>query len=170
MDDAIWQQLWRTLDALAARAHDLRRLSQEEPLNKARPDYPHTGVHLAHEEELRGVFGDLERTFAETSRLLPAAVPDGTAPPGGVADETPAALSKRLSTLGKLTANLAQEAFEPLPPLPPHAPPYLVTLPGHDLPASKALLLGNGILETVTAIRNALLAAANTARRLPRPS
>jgi hypothetical protein len=166
MDNAAGQQLWKAIDALAARAHDLRRLSQEEPLNKARPDYPHTGVRRSRDEELRGVFADLERTFAETSRLLPSALPDGTAP-GGIADETPAALGSRLSTLEKLTASLAKEAFAPLPPLPPHAPPYLVTLPGHDLPGTKALLLGNGILETVTAIRNALLAAANTA---PRPS
>jgi hypothetical protein len=167
MDDAAPQQLWKALDALAARAHDLRRLSQEEPLHKPRPDYPRTGVHRSHEEELRGVFGDLGRTFAETSRLLPAALPDGTAPPGSIADEAPAALAGRLATLEKLTANLAKEAFEPLPPLPPHAPPYLVTLPGHDLPGTKALLLGTGILETVTAIRNALLAAANTAPRRP---
>ena len=165
MDNAALQQLWKALDALAAQAHDLRRLSQEEPLHKARPDYPHTGVHRSHEQELRGVFAGLEKTFAETSRLLPTALTDGTTPSGGVTDETPAALASRLSTLEKLTANLAKEAFAPLPPLPPHAPPYLVTLPGHDLPASRALFLGNEILETVTAIRNALLAAANTTPR-----
>ena len=64
MDDAAWQQLWKALDVFAARAHDLRRLSQEEPLNKARPDYPHTGVHRSHDEELRGVFAELGKTFA----------------------------------------------------------------------------------------------------------
>ena len=163
MDDAVWQQLWQTLDTLGARARDLRRLSQEEPLKKARPDYPRAGVGRSHDDELRGVFADLGKTFAETIRLLPAALHDGAAPPGVPADESPAALAGRLSTLEKLTASLAREAFEPLPPLPPHAPPYLVTLPGHDLPSSKALLLGNSIIDTVAALRNALVAAANMA-------
>src|SRR5579862_9196723 len=166
MDDTAWQHLWKALDVLAARALDLRRLSQEEPLKKARPDYPHGGIGRSHEDELRAVFADLARTLAEVTRLLPSVLPDGTAPPD-VDDETPSALAARLSTLEKLTANLAREAFEPLPPLPPHAPPYLVTLPGHDLPGTTALLLGSNIIETVGALRNALLAAANAAPRRP---
>jgi hypothetical protein len=167
MDDTAWQHLWKTLDGLEARALDLRRLSQEEPLKKARPDYPRAGIGRSHEDELRAVFADLARAFAEVTRLLPSALPDGTAPPGVAGDETPSALATRLSTLEKLTANLAREAFEPLPPLPPHAPPYLVTLPGHDLPGTKALLLGSNVIETVGALRNALLAAANAAPRRP---
>jgi len=167
VDETAWQHLWKTLDVLQARALDLRRLSQVEPLKKARPDYPHAGVGRSHDDELRAVFADLAQAFAEASRLLPSVLPDTAAPPGVVADETPAALARRLSTLEKLTANLTREAFEPLPPLPPHAPPYLVTLPGHDLPGSKALLLGSGILDVVAAIRNALVAAANAAPRRP---
>lgn len=161
MDNGTWKQLWKALEVLESRALDLRRLSQVEPLKKARPDYPHAGIGRSHDDELRAVFADLAQAFAEMNRLLPVVLPDGTAPPGVVADETPAALAARVSTLEKLTANLAREAFEPLPPLPPHAPPYLVTLPGHDLPGSKALLLGSGILETVGAFRNTLVAAAN---------
>lgn len=158
-----WQQLWNALDLLEARARDLRRLSQEEPLRKARPDYPHAGVGRSHDDEVRAVFADLATAFAEVSRLLPAVLPDGAVPPGVAADEAPAALAGRFATLEKLTAGLAREAFEPPPPLPPHAPPYLVTIPGHDLPGTKALLLGNGIRETVAALRNTLVAAANAA-------
>ena len=166
-DETAWQHLWKTLDMLQARALDLRRLSQVEPLKKARPDYPHAGVGRSHDDQLRPVFADLAQAFAEASRLLPSVLPDGAVPPGLAAEETPSALAARLSTLETLTANLAREAFEPLPPLPPHAPPYLVTLPGHDLPGSKALLLGSGILEVVAALRNALIAAANAAPRRP---
>lgn len=160
-DDTAWRQLWLALDGLNARARDLRRLAEEEPLKKPRPDYPRTGVGRSHDDELRDVFAGLARAFADAKRLLPSALPDGVPPPGVAADEAPAALAGRLSTLERLTATLSREAFEPLPALPPHAPPYLVTLPGHDLPSSKALLLGNGILETVTALRNAMIAAAN---------
>jgi hypothetical protein len=163
MDDAALLPLWKTLGVLEARARDLRRLSQEEPLKKARPDYPHAGAGRSHDDELRGVFADLAKEFGEAIRLLPAAVRDGAAPRGVPADETPAALAGRLSALEKFTTALATQAFEPLPPLPPHAPPYLVTIPGHDLASSKALLLGNGIIDTVTALRNTLVAAANAA-------
>ncbi len=169
MDDAAWQEMWAALELLERRAHDLRRLSQYEPLKKARPDYPHTGVVRSYDDEVRAAFADLARACAEASRLLPAVLPDGPAPPGGASDETPSALGARLSSLEKLTAALAREAFEPLPPLPPHAPPYLVTLPGHDVPSSKALSLGSGILEVVGALRNALVAAANAPAR-PRES
>ena len=163
MDDAAWKQLWITLDVLERRGRDLRRLSQEEPLKKARPDYPRAGAGRSHDDELRGAFADLEKAFAETIRLLPAALRDGAVPPVVPADETQAALAGRLSALQKFTTALATQAFEPLPPLPPHAPPYLVTIPGHDLASSKALLLGNGIIDTVTALRNTLVAAANAA-------
>ncbi|HEV2282943.1 MAG TPA: hypothetical protein VGX75_11220 [bacterium] len=165
MDSGTWTQLWKALEVLESRALDLRRLSQVEPLKKARPDYPHAGIGRSQDDELRAVFADLAQAFAELNRLLPSVLPDGSddmaAGPGVAGDETPGALARRLSTLEKFTASLAREAFEPLPPLPPHAPPYLVTLPGHDLPGSKALLLGSGILETVGALRNALVAAAN---------
>jgi hypothetical protein len=166
MDEPIWRQLWSALAVLEARARDLRRLSQEEPLKKPRPDYPHTGVGRSHGEELRRVFTDVDDALAEAIRLLPAALPDGSIPPAGIpADEAPSALGQQLGTLQKLAATLAREAFEPLPPLPPHAPPYLVTIPGHDLPSSKALALGHRLAETVAAVRNALLAAANAPRR-----
>jgi hypothetical protein len=167
MDEATWQRLWNALNVLEARARDLRRLSQEEPLKKARRDYPHAGVARSHDDELRGIFADLAKAFTETIRLLPAVLPDGAAPVGVSADETPAALAGRLSTLEKFAASLAREAFEPPPTLPPHAPPYLVTIPGHDLPGTKALLLGNSIIETVAALRNALVAVANATPRQP---
>ena len=115
------------------------------------------------------VFADLGRTFREARRLLPAVLPDGAAPPGSASDDAPSALADRLAALEKAASALTREAFEPLPPLPPHAPPYLVTLPGHDIPSSKALILGNGILEIVGALRNALVAAANAAARSTAP-
>lgn len=165
--DAI--EFWKTLEVLEARAHDLRRLSQYEPLKKARPDYPRTGVGRSYDDEVRAVFADLGRTFREARRLLPAVLPDGAAPPGSASDDAPSALADRLAALEKAASALTREAFEPLPPLPPHAPPYLVTLPGHDIPSSKALILGNGILEIVGALRNALVAAANAAARSTAP-
>ncbi|HET7264766.1 MAG TPA: hypothetical protein VFL28_08850 [bacterium] len=165
--DAI--EFWKTLEVLEARAHDLRRLSQYEPLKKARPDYPRTGVGRSYDDEVRAVFADLGRTFREARRLLPAVLPDGAAPPGSASDDAPSALADRLAALEKAASALTREAFEPLPPLPPHAPPYLVTLPGHDIPGSKALILGNGILEIVGALRNALVAAANAAARSTAP-
>jgi hypothetical protein len=162
MNDTALGQLWRALALLEARARDLRRLSELEPLKKPRPDYPHVGVGRSHDDEVRAVFADVNAALAEAIQLLPAALADGSVPAPGIAeDETPAALAKRLAMLQKLAAGLAREAFEPLPPLPPHAPPYLVTIPGHDLPSSKALALGHGLDETVTALRSALLAAAN---------
>src|SRR5579859_3594192 len=115
VDETAWQHLWKTLDVLRARALDLRRLSQVEPLKKARPDYPHAGVGRSHDDELRAVFADLAQAFAEAGRLLPSMLPDTAAPSGAAADETPAALARRLSALEKLTANLTREAFEPLP-------------------------------------------------------
>jgi hypothetical protein len=156
MNETAWRQLWTTLDALEQRARDLRRLSQEEPLRKARPDYPSAHVGRPHDDEVRAVFAELAGAFADASRLLPQAVPAT-----GTRDEAPEALATRLAALEKLAASLAREAFEPLPALPPHAPPYLVTLPGHDLPGSKALLLAQGIDDTVASLRNAMLAAAN---------
>lgn len=165
--DAI--EFWKTLEVLEARAHDLRRLSQYEPLKKARPDYPRTGVGRSYDDDVRAVFADLGRTFREARRLLPAVLPDGAAPPGSASDDAPSALADRLAALEKAASALTREAFEPLPPLPPHAPPYLVTLPGHDIPSSKALILGNGILEIVGALRNALVAAANAAARSTAP-
>jgi hypothetical protein len=156
------RRLWGAVGLLERRARDLRRLSQEEPLRKPRPDYPHAGVGRSHEDELRGVFADVTTALAEAAELLAAALPDGAVPAAGVAaDETPTALASRLATLQKLTAGLSRDAFEPLPPLPPHAPPYLVTIPGHDLPSTKALALAERLAETVSAVRNTLLAAAN---------
>lgn len=165
MENTVWRQLWRALAILESRARDLRRLSELEPLKKPRPDYPRTGIGRSHDEEVRSVFADIDKALAEAIQLVPVALPDGSVPAVAVsADEQPAALSGRLQTLQKFAATLAREAFEPLPPLPPHAPPYLVTIPGHDLPSSKALALGHGLAETVTALRNALLAAANAGR------
>lgn len=165
MDEAAWRQLWGALDVLEARARDLRRLSQEEPLLKPRPDYPHVHVGQSHADELRRVLADLATAFADANRLLPMILPDAAAPSGRAADEGRAALTGRLAALERLTAGLAREAFEPLPTLPPHAPPYLVTIPGHDLPGTKAMLLGHGIAEIVASLRNALLAAANASPR-----
>ena len=176
-DEASLGETWAALELLERRARDLRRLSQYEPLKKARPDYPHTGVGRSYDDEVRAVFADLGRACAETRRLLPVVLPDGT-PPGGASDarasrglvpeggdEAPSALAERLAALEKVASTLARECFEPRPPLPPHAPPYLVTLPGHDVPSSKALVLGNGILEIVGALRNALIGAANAPAR-----
>lgn len=165
MDEAAWRQLWGALNVLEARARDLRRLSQEEPLLKPRPDYPHAHVGRSHADELRAVFAELATAFADANRLLPAILPNGAAPPGVSADEGPAALAGRLAALERLTSSLAREAFEPPPTLPPHAPPYLVTIPGHDLPGTKAMLLGQGIAEIVASLRNALVAAANPSPR-----
>lgn len=161
LDEASLREIWTALALLERRAGDLRMLSQYEPLKKARPDYPHSGVGRSYDDDVRAVFADLARAFADARRVLPAALPDGAALPGAVSDEAPSALADRLAALERLASKLAREAFEPLPPLPPHAPPYLVTLPGHDVPSSKALILGNSILEIVGALRNALVAAAN---------
>ena len=162
-DDAAWQRLWKTLDVLERRARDLRRLSQEEPLRKARPDYPSAHVGRSHDGEVRAVFADLGAAFADASRLLPAVLPADAAGAGAPPDEAPAALAARLAALEKLTAALTREAFAPPPQLPPHAPPYLVTIPGNELPGSKALLIAQGIDDAAASLRNAMLAAANSA-------
>jgi hypothetical protein len=161
-----WRQLWQVLDVLEARARDLRRLSQEEPLRKARPDYPNAHVGRSHDDEVRAILAGLTAAFAEARRLLAAVLPDATAVPAGASsEETPETLAGRLTALEKLTTALGREAFEPVPALPPHAPPYLVTIPGNELPGSKALLLGQGTADAVTVIRNAMIATANAAVR-----
>jgi hypothetical protein len=160
-DEAAWRQLWNALDVLERRARDLRRLSQEEPLRKARPDYPNAHVGRSQDDEVRAVFAEMGTALTEAQRLLPSVVRAGAAPAGIDREEAPETLAARLAALEKLTASLARETFEPLPALPPHAPPYLVTLPGHDLPGSKAPALAQGIDDTVASLRNAMLAAAN---------
>ncbi len=92
--------------------------------------------------------------------MIPTVLPS-TAPPGIAADERPDEIAKRVDTLGRLASTLAQEAFQPLPPLPPHAPPYLVEPPGHDLAGTKAVLLATGIEELTASVRNLMLSAAN---------
>ena len=75
----------------------------------------------------------------------------------------PAALSARTEALIRLASQLKDEALRPIPSLPPHAPPYLVEPPGHDLAGTKAVLLATGIEELANEIRNIMLAEANSA-------
>jgi hypothetical protein len=163
-----WTALWRGLDALQDGARKLRRLSQEEPLLKARPDYPRARLGRSHADEVRDVLDDVARHLEEIRNLVPQALPTWAAdssdsnPPGVASGEAPQVMLTRIQTLGRLAASLKQEAFQPPPTLPPHAPPYLSEPPGHDLPGTKAILVSGGIESVVTALRNLLLGAANT--------
>jgi len=129
-----WQLLWQRLDGLDAYARTLRRLSQEEPLLQARPDYPRsTAPRRSYAAELRETLEGIRRGIDDVGHLLPEALPGSEPPTGGLAEEAPAAIAQRLGALAKLADTLLVEAFEPLPPLPKHAPPYVLESPRRDL-------------------------------------
>lgn len=158
-----WEPLWQRLDRLAGAARALRRLSQEEPLLQARPDYPRPPVpRRSYADELRDTLERVRAGVADVRRLLADALPPGPNPAGLLPDETPEALDRRLAGLAKLADTLLVEAFEPLPPLPKHAPPYVLESPRHDLAGSKAIFLSYGLEEAMASIRNGLLTRANT--------
>lgn len=157
-----WIRLWRHLTALREYASRLRHLSQHEPLAQRRPGYPQPGLERPHPDDVREVLEGIQRRLEEIRPLLPAVLPSA-AMPGTAADERPEEIAKRLETLRRLASTLAQEAFQPPPPLPPHAPPYLVEPPGHDLAGTKAVLLANGIEGLTASVRNLMLAAADPA-------
>jgi hypothetical protein len=156
-----WGQLWRSLASLQQEAARLRRLSQHEPLAQVRPGYPRAGLSRPHADEVREVLAGIQAELEKVRTLLPIVLPAGTSLPGVPADEQPEKILARVDALSRLASTLAQEAFQPLPPLPPHAPPYLVEPPGHDLAGTKAVLLALGIEELAPSVRNAMLSAAN---------
>ena len=164
VDEGSWRALWRHLEGLGTYAEALRRLSQEEPLLQARPDYPRApGIRTSHAGELRTTLEGIRGAIAELRGLVAAALPDGASPEGGIPEEAPAAVDRRLAALARLTDTLLNEAFEPPPPLPKHAPPYVLESPRHDLAGSKAVYLRYAVEEIVAALRNALLSRANAA-------
>lgn len=160
-----WESLWQCLDALQDAARKLRRLSQEEPLLQARPDYPRARIGVSHAEELRGVLEDLMRCVGEAQQLVPLALPHRDSQVGSPAEETPQAIAGRLAALSRMVATLKEDAFQPPPPLPKHAPPYLAEAPSRVLAGSMAVLLSYGFEEVVAALRNALLAIVNTPKQ-----
>jgi hypothetical protein len=158
-----WASLWQLLDRLEGAARALRRLSQEEPLLQARPDYPRPPApRRSYAEELRETLERVRGGIADVRRLLADALPPGTHPAGLLPDETPEALDRRLAGLAKLADTLLVEAFQPPPALPKHAPPYVLEAPRHDLAGSTAIFLSYGLEETTSSIRNSLLSRANT--------
>jgi len=158
-----WRRLWQRLDGLDTDARILRRLSQEEPLLQARPDYPRPPVpKRSYAAELRATLEGIRRGIDEVLDLLPEALRGGEPPAGGLGEEAPAAISQRLGTLAKLADTLLVEAFEPPPLLPKHAPPYVLQSPRHDLAGSKAVFLSYGLEEVAAGIRNALLSRTNS--------
>lgn len=167
-----WGSLWQSLGRLRDAAARLRRLSQQEPLLQARPDYPRARIGPSHADEVRDVLNEAVQGLTAVRRLLPVVFHVGAAPreggraPGVAADESPGEVAARVEVLLGMATSLQQEAFQPPPPLPPHAPPYLALSepPGHDLAGTKAVLLSLGLESVVAALRNALLAAVN--RRL----
>lgn len=156
-----WDALWRCLTALQHDARTLRRLSQEEPLLQARPDYPRARVGGSHAAELREVLDDIVRRLEEAQGLVSQVFPNGRTTVGIAAEEAPPAVAGRMATLAKVAATLTEEAFQPPPPLPQHAPPYLADAPHRALPGSKAVLLSLGLEDAVAALQNALLGTAN---------
>jgi len=156
-----WGRAWQSLAALEQLAARLRELSQHEPLAQARPGYPRAGLGRSHSDEVRDILRDVHRRLEELRTLWPAVGPTGGSPTGAAPEEGPQEIATRLDGLSRLVATLEQEAFQPLPPLPPHAPPYLVEPPGHDLAGTKAVVLAVGIEALITSVRNAMLGAAN---------
>jgi hypothetical protein len=157
-----WIRLWQHLAALGEYASRLRHLSQHEPLAQRRPGYPQPGLDRSHADEVREVLNGIQRRLGEIRPMIPAVLPSA-ATPGTAADERPEEIAKRLDTLSRVASTLAQEAFQPPPSLPPHAPPYLVEPPGHDLAGTKAVLLANGIEGLTASVRNLMLSAADPA-------
>jgi hypothetical protein len=159
---ARWSELWNELTVLREHARRLRHLSHEEPLAQHNPGYPKAGLGRSHADEVREVLSGIQRGLEQIRQGLPSVLPEGTQFPGIAADEQPKETAARLEALSRLAETLAREAFQPLPPLPPHAPPYLFEPPGHDLAGTKAVLLAIGIERVTTSIRNLMLAAANS--------
>ena len=160
---AQWDELWQSLAVLQDRARQLRRLSQQEPLAQRRPDYPRAGTSRSHEGEVRALLGEILTRLEEVRTLLPTGLAGDPPSPGLAGDEHPRAVAARLDPIIRLVAGLKEQAFQPAPELPPHAPPYLVEPPGHDLAGTKAVVLALGIEGLVMSIRNAMLAAVNDA-------
>ncbi len=173
-----WGSLWQCLGRLQDAAARLRRLSQQEPLLQARPDYPRARIGSSHADEVRDVLNETVQGLTAIRRLLPVALPRVPAPageaapygagrpPGVAADESLGEIAARAEALLRMATSLQQEAFQPPPPLPPHAPPYLALSepPGHELAGTKAVLLSLGLESVVAALRNALLGAVNRGR------
>ncbi len=159
-----WSEMWNELTVLREHARRLRHLSHEEPLAQHNPGYPKAGLGRSHADEVREVLDAIQRGLAKIRQGLPSMLPQSIQVTGVAADEQPTATAARLDALSRLAETLAREAFQPLPPLPPHAPPYLFEPPGHDLAGTKAILLAIGIERLTTSLRNLMLALANTIR------
>ena len=155
---AEWTTLWQMLGDLQNSAKRLRHLAQLDPLVQPRPGYPHPGTHRSHAGEVCAVINAIIEHLVQAQALLPAVI-DLEGPWIG----PPAALAARTEALIRLASQLKDEALRPIPSLPPHAPPYLVEPPGHDLAGTKAVLLATGIDELANEIRNIMLAEANCA-------
>jgi hypothetical protein len=153
-----WNTLWRTLGDLQNSAKRLRHLAQLDPLVQPRPGYPHPGTHRSHAGEVQIVIEAVIERLVQAQALFPAVI-DLQGPWIG----PPAALGARIEALIRLASQLKDEALRPLPSLPPHAPPYLVEPPGHDLAGTKAVLLATGIEGLAAEMRNIMLAEANSA-------
>ncbi len=163
-DQQVWLSLWRQVEGLGAYAEALRRLSQQEPLLQARPDYPQApGIRVSHADELRRTLEGIRGALGELRTALAAALPNGAPSPSGIPEEAPEAVEKRAAALTKLTDTLLVEAFQPLPALPKHAPPYVLESPRYDLAGSKAVFLSYALEEIVASVHNTLLNRANTA-------
>lgn len=156
-----WTILWDQLDRMEALALALRRLSQQEPLLQARPDYPRARIGRSHVAELREVLQGIAAGLEAVERYLPEAFGEEHAYLGVAADESRQPLLEKVRALRRLAGDLADLAFQPPPPLPAHAPIYLYSVPGHDRSSAKALTLAAGLEAVVTALRNLVLAAAN---------
>lgn len=157
--------LWDHLEQLRQLARDLRKLSEEEPLRKARPDYPRARLGRSHDDEVRRVLEGISAGLDALEQLVPQVLEDGGSLLGLVPEETPPAVLERVRALKRLAASLAVEAFQPPPPLPAHAPAYLYDLPGHDRVPSKAVTLSTGVEAVVGALRNAVLRQLNAEGR-----
>jgi hypothetical protein len=156
-----WAEMWSDLTVLQEQARRLRHLSHEEPLAQRNPGYPRAGLGRSHADEVREVLGGIQRGLGKIRQGLPSVLPNATRVSGVAADEHPNETAARLDALSRLADTLAREAFQPLPPLPPHAPPYLFEPPGHDLAGTKAVLLAIGIERLTASLRNLMLAIAN---------
>ncbi len=160
-----WGSLWRCLDALQDSARRLRRLSQEEPLVQARPDFPRARIGGSHGDEVRRVLETVAQRLEEARQSVPQVLGGGGTSIGVPPEEAPDAITKRLAALSRMGESLMQDAFQPQPALPKHAPPYLAEAPKRMPAGSKAVMLSDGIEEVVAALRNALLAEANAPPR-----
>ncbi len=156
-----WAEMWNDLTVLREHARRLRHLSHEEPLAQHNPGYPKAGLGRSRADEVREVLSGIQRGLEQVRHGLPSVLPEATHLSGVAADEHRGEIAARLEALSRLAETLAREAFQPLPPLPPHAPPYLFEQPGHDLAGTKAVLLAIGIERLTTSLRNLMLAIAN---------